>query len=238
MARKFAIFVEGQTERVFLSELITNFSGNLGVEIVEKRLNGGRRFEKIFIEIDARKIGSGQNIYILIIDCGSNDRVLSEIRDQYESLIDAGYDKIIGLRDVYPLNYNSVKRIKEGMLQFLPKVALEVQIYLSVMEIETWFLAEQSHFLKFNRKLTPKEIESILGFKIIPSSIEKHYHPSESLDKIYNSIGIKYDKSLGLVNRIVQFLDMDYLDTHISLEVKHLGYFISGIKDILSEDHA
>jgi hypothetical protein len=94
---KVALFVEGLTELEFVKSLITELCGARGIafEIYEQY-----RGNLVLVKVERPP---GASTHILIADCHSDDQVKTQIRDQYPSLVAAGYSHVIGLRDVYPL---------------------------------------------------------------------------------------------------------------------------------------
>ena len=112
-----------------------------------------------FLQIVVRQIvvpqNSSYNIPIqpkyeaLIYDSGNHEKVKSDILDQIESLALNGYTEVIGLRDLYPLPITDLSRLERG-LAFIPPIisppTIPFSIVVAVHEVESWFIAECSHY--------------------------------------------------------------------------------------------
>ncbi|MFV3331887.1 hypothetical protein ACNFIA_13220 [Pseudomonas sp. NY15437] len=115
--KKIAIFVEGQTELELTCRLILEIAGRRGVTLeIKDQHRGSLRFIEMRGNIQA---GQAPEIYVLLVNCNTDNQVKSQIRDQHASLTANGYTKIIGLRDVlnrpgfprhFPSSGNSVSQ--------------------------------------------------------------------------------------------------------------------------------
>lgn len=232
--KKIAFFVEGQTEQIFVNRLIREIIGNGNVTIIQKKISGGTNAPKR--EFVRSYSISRKPIYTaLIYDCGSDNRVKSEILDNISSLRESGYACIVGLRDLYPLPIDELPRLEKG-LNFLPYSLKDMyrpfDIVVAVREVETWFLAEASHFLKIDKRLTGRFIERHLGFDpyiIDPISRE---HPSEDLNRIYKLVGKSYTKKHWQVEKMVNRLDFNKLRHDVSKRLPSLLTLIKAIESV------
>lgn len=231
--KKIAFFVEGQTEQVFIKRLIKEVIGHKNLTILLKKITGGTNAPKREFVRDYN-IPLKSEYTALIYDCGSDNRVKSEILDNINSLRDSGYTCIIGLRDLYPLSIEELPRLERG-LSFLPyplkKKDYPFDIVVAVREVETWFLAESGHFLKVDKKLTGRFIEKHLGFNpdiVNPISRE---HPSEDINKIYKLIGRSYTKKYWQVEKLVNRLDFNKIRKDIRFKIPSLDELITAIEN-------
>lgn len=229
--KKLAVFLEGQTERLFVEALIQYCAGNSNVRIQSKRGNLGRKYQRIFFEVKATKIGTGDDFFILVIDSGSDGGVTSDIRELYQNLVDEDYSLIIGVRDVRPdFSREEIGKLRRGLSSSVQTVEeLPVQFHLAVMEVEAWFLAENTHFQKFDRRLTRAKIVRELGFFPDDDIAETRENPSEDLDRIHGIIGKSYDKSHALVSKIVKSLNYQNLANLHSVKIRDLGGVVGGL---------
>ena len=83
--KKIAVFVEGQTEQVFASELVKQIFGHIKVAVEELQLMGkeGSRYVRTIRSVDTE---SSTDYFFRIYDChGGNieSTVKSEIREQF-----------------------------------------------------------------------------------------------------------------------------------------------------------
>ena len=160
LLKRLAIFVEGQTEVLLIERLIKELAGKKGLTIEIQRAEGGGKSGRVrsFQVVTLRNSASSESrYYVLIRSSDNDDRVISDIREQAIDLAKKGYEKIIGLRDVYPRSYTEVDEIKSAMKRVLQQVNNHIpcNIFLAVMEIEAWFLAEEDHYQKVDQMLTP-----------------------------------------------------------------------------------
>lgn len=229
--KKLAFFLEGQTERLFVEALIQYCAGNSNVRIQSKRGNLGRKYQRRFYEVNATKIGTGDDFFILVVDSGSDKGVTSDIREIYQNLVGEDYSLIIGIRDVHPeCSRQDINKLRSGLSSSIQTVSeLPVHFQLAVMEIEAWFLAENTHFRRFDRRLTQARIVNELGFFPDDDIAETREIPSEDLDRIHGIIGRSYDKSHAVVIKVVSSLSYQNLVNLHSVKIKDLGGVVSGL---------
>ena len=188
--KRLAIFVEGQTEKIFVRKLLEEIAGKNNIAIEDRDLKLGNKVSRI---IELRMIDRVTDLtkyYVLIYNSGTDNRVGSDIREQYNNLVIAGYEKIIGLRDLFPdFTIDQINEAKRGLQSVLPKGKIPAHIVLAVMEVEAWFLAEWNHFLKVDARLTTDFIKDNLGFDPAIDDMESRSHPAEDLHQIYQLIG-------------------------------------------------
>lgn len=230
--RKIAFFVEGQTEQVFICKLVREILGYGNLTIIQKKISGGanaprREFVKDYT------IGRGSDNVVLVYDCGSDNRVKSEILDNIESLRDNGYSNIVGVRDLYPLPLEDLPRLEKG-LNFLPHNLKGLQnpfdIVIAVREVETWFLAEPSHLMKMDKRLTGRFIEKHLGFDPYAINPLTREHPSVDLNNIFKLVGKSYTKKHWQVEKLVNRMNFNLIRNEVRRKVKELNDLISIIE--------
>ncbi len=98
---KLAIFVEGETEQAFVQKLLEEIANRGQIRIELKKARGGRRGRRL-LTVVASPPDAGESCFVLIVDCGADNRVKSDVRDEYDNLVKNGYTGIIAIRDVYP----------------------------------------------------------------------------------------------------------------------------------------
>lgn len=228
--KKIALFVEGQTEQIFVERLIKEMFAKDQISIISKRMQGGRNAPKQEL---VRSASFSRKAYyqFLIYDCGADNRVKSEILENIPNLMDAGYSQIIGMRDLYPLTINDLPRLEAG-LQFVPnyirrKYKDPFRIIVVVQEVETWFLAETHHLKKVDRRLEGPFIKKRLGFNPYTIDPLERRHPSKDLNDIYQLVGRSYTKKYFQVQRLVGRLDFDNIFRHIRYNIAELNELIT-----------
>lgn len=213
--KKLAVFVEGQTEQVFVVKLVKEIAGRKNVAIKTVRARGGSvRNPRKFVTIQASSATGQEQYYVLIVDCGTDNRVASDIRDEYNSLSKT-YSGIVGIRDVYAgsdakgnfKDWDDVPRILQWMRYGMKTKPIEVDLVLAVMEIESWFLSDASHYEKIDTGLTKTHIEAHIGFFPPDIDTENIFHPAALLDAIYRIVGKRYGKNKATVQDTVSHLD-------------------------------
>ena len=150
--RKTAIFVEGNTELVFIRRYLQmNFEyEDLDVECRKRQFG---RFDEVPFSL---KEAQNPKYHFRIIDSGGEVNVLDDILEDEQLLYNHGYQKIIGLRDMFSENY--IKEIKQprkikpelnqkfidgsqARINREAKKPDSISFCFAIMEIEAWFLA-------------------------------------------------------------------------------------------------
>lgn len=223
MINKIAFFVEGRTEQVFLRTLIEEIFGRGRIDITSVKHDGGSTSGRSLMRIDASRRRPTADFFALIVDCGGDSKVASEIRDGYSGLVKAGYSAIIGIRDAYPdVQKHEVKQLLAGMAYAVKTKPIRPQFIVSVMEVEAWFISEHTHFPRIRPALTCERISAALGFDPRSDDSEDLEHPSENLHLMYGLVGLAYRKSHRHVERTVDALD--YAEVYVGLPEKHVGF--------------
>ena len=183
--RKVAVFVEGLTEQELVVELVSAVVGTRGVNVVLGRQWKGK------VEIQPSVIDAAIDFLVLVVDCSGDEQVVTQIREQYPSLISSGYTAIIGLRDVYPFTHADIPAIRAGLLRTLPSGTVNPEVHLAIMEVEAWFLAEATHFSRVHPSLTVQFIVAG-GIDVIGIKGDAWGHPAKVLHSIYKLAGLSY----------------------------------------------
>lgn len=223
--KKLAIFVEGQTEQIFVRKLLEEIAGkkNIRINIMEK---DPKQIERIAM---TNLTNNSIQYYVLIYNCCNDEALVGYISDQYSSLINDGYNKIIGLRDVYPKFTISQIDELERRLNFSLRGKDFAKVILAVMEIEAWFLSEWKHFEKISPILIPATIYEKLGFNPQTDDMEERPHPAKDLNQVYQLVGRSYHKRRKQTETIVSNLDYEFLYMELVEKVHRLGEFVKHI---------
>lgn len=235
-AKKIACFVEGQTELIFVEKLFQEIAGHKKISIETYKFQGGKTNRRI--QPLKPSIVKDTPFFVLLYNCDCDSQVVSDIRKQHESLTKNGYEKILGLRDLYPISLSrkgEVERGIRGFLKPLQKMGIPISITLAVMEVEAWFLVEWHYLSKLDNRLIPDFILQELGLDLRNIDVEQRAHPSQDLDDIYKLIGCKYDKSEKISQEIINYLDYEFLYLELVSRVQQLKSFIGEIDSFLVE---
>ena len=230
--RKIAFFVEGQTEQIFVNRLVRYILGPKNTIIIQKKVKGGTKIPKM--EITINKNETSNPLYeVLIINCGSDNRVKSEMLENLENLELSKYDNIIGLRDLYPLPLSETDKLKKG-LSFLPiqyrNRVINFDIVLAVREIESWFLSDRSLFYNINNKLTDNFLLKQIGYvpgRVKWTTIE---HPAEEINKVLQLIGQSYSKKMQQTKKVIYTLNMRTIMHVLRYKIDELNKLICYIE--------
>lgn len=223
--KKLAIFVEGQTEQIFVRKLLEEIAGekNIKINIMAK---DPRQIERISM---TNLANNSIQYYVLIYNCCNDEALVGYISDEYTKLINDGYSKIIGLRDVYPnFTFSQIDEL-ERRLNFSLRGKNFAKVILAVMEIEAWFLSEWKHFAKISPILTAAKIYQALGFDPQTHDMEARPNPAEDLNQVYQLVGRSYHKRRKQAETIVSNLDYEFLYMELVEKVHRLGEFVKHI---------
>jgi hypothetical protein len=210
--KKIALFVEGQTEQIFVSKLLNNIFTEQKINIVKHEMY------KLHYNISIEKLttDNSKDYYFLICDCGTDDKVKSCILDNYQNLRKAGFNYIIGLQDFYNSKRRkagfTAERFKKGLNYDLEQL-IPTEIFLAIQETEAWFIAEEKHYEAIIPGFSLDNINAIAGINIQVDDSQKISHPTVVLDKIYKAGGRTsgYSKKEHVIIEIVSKLDFTNL---------------------------
>ena len=233
--KKLAVFVEGQTEQIFIEKLLVEVAGKNNIAIEKRQALGGQSSKRKLKLIEASTRESGHQYFAQIVDCGSDGRVKSDIMDRYDGLVAQGFETIVGVRDVYPdIAYADIELLRSGLRRYLKTNPIEVKFVLGVMEIETWFIAEHTHLEKLDPSLTSSLVKSRLGFDPSIDDIQLRAHPTEDLVNIYHLAGLKYAKDKNRVQRTVSVLDYERIYIELPAKLPDLKILVDTITEFLT----
>jgi hypothetical protein len=210
--KKIAVFVEGQTEKIFSAELFSQFFSERRLHIVSHEMR--ELYHKA--QIDKFTTDEPKDYFFVIYDCGTDDKVKSDIIENFPRLKKAGFSYIIGIQDLY-----NPQRAKKGIDTEKFKKSINIglpheiptRIFLAINETEAWFIAEENHYSAISPDLTLDIVNSIAGIDVQKDSTETIRHPALVLDKIYRAGGRQsgYSKKEYVIKEVVGKLDYDNL---------------------------
>lgn len=227
--KKLAIFVEGQTEQIFLKEFIEQIAGQGNINFTCQTANAAIRLsQNVPIERETHQV--------LIYDCRGDEAVKSVVLEQRASLSLAGYSLILGVRDLYPRGLSELESIKKKLQYGVPTSGVPTHILIAVAEIEAWFLQEHSHFSKIDLALDVAMFKEKFNFDPNVDSAETVAAPAALLHKIYATVGKAYKKTRKNVQRTVEVLDYGNLYLSCGEKMPHLQVFVNHIENFLAPD--
>jgi hypothetical protein len=210
--KKIAIFTEGKTEMEFVDLLIRSIAGEINITVARCDLIGQDLISHKFLSV----VENGNLIsHCLLVDCHGDEggrRVKKKVKEHLKSLHENGYEKVIGLWDLRPnFSYLDLARVRNELYTYIPTKYCKCSLHLSVMEIESWFLQDRSHFTKIKPELTEEKIQSRLPLFADPNLYEKIETPAELLNDIYGLVGLSYKKTGNSIKRTISALDFTFL---------------------------
>lgn len=232
--KKVAFFVEGYTEQEFLKKLLIEVFGVNNIDFEVKRVYGGGKTNITYTTLETPAEQTALRYYILIYNCGGDSSIKSYILDQRQSLISAGYLKIVGLRDVYPnVLREDINKLILGLNFKVPQAEVKISFVISVMEIESWFLAEELHFKVIDPKLELEDIEAQFGFNPKSYNTELIDEPGKTINEIYATVGKTYKKKKKSIDRTISALDIANVYFEVKNRIGSLNTLIDEIEDVI-----
>ena len=225
--RRVAVFTEGQTEQVLVRHIVERVVDNSDLGFDCLRISG-KRNERV-----RSKYGdTNRKIYILLINVGNDESVITAVRDRKQDLTKKGYE-IIALRDIYSKKYLSY--VKKGSRQPRHSVnqsivnkmihsmdeqfskstsGSQASLHFAVMEVEAWYLGMYKLLEEINPDLTIDSVKGKFGLNLRNLDPQSEFvHPSVVLDRILQLVGRKYKKSLNDAEKFAARVTLDHLQT-------------------------
>jgi len=214
--KKIAIFTEGQTELIFVRNFLLKVMDPSKLSFECYDLLGQKSSS-----VPYQYPNPSAEIHFLILNVNSDERVLSSIKDREKNLIEkSGYEKIIGLRDMYSGEY--IKRSPGVINKQISNMIIQrnnqtirgmtyfdrIKLYFAIMEIEAWFLGMYNLFQKIDSLLTVEYIKYNLGIDLKNVDPQKEfYKPSDQVSSIFQLCGRKYKKKPHEIECICSNID-------------------------------
>lgn len=231
--RRIAIFAEGYTELQFLEQLILKIATENTVQVEKRQISGGTSKPISVVVLQSPGVPADEEYYVLLVDCQGDEQVRKRIGENHASLTKKGYEKIIGIRDVAPkYRREEISKLEAGLRMYIKSSLTPVEIFLTVMEIEAWFLAEHSHFERIDQLITMHAIKSALGFDPSVDDTSLRENPTSDLDLAYRIAGKGYEK--GGDAKTMAALDYEMMYLELGNRVSNLGKLVSSLDAFFS----
>ncbi len=241
--KKIAIFVEGQTELIVTREFLLRRFDWSGINVVCRTLQTKTQFVKAEYDFP-KEINEDAEFLFQIINVGNDVAVLSRMLKLEKYLKNAGFIKIIGLRDMYSKSYREetssvdISVISKfitthnNIIKQTSKTDIHIEFCFAIMEVEAWFLVMDNIFQKLSRNLTNNNIKERLTIDLQKIDPEKEiYHPAKVMEDIYNVANMKYDKKKGDIEAITKVIDKrDYEYLYSADKCNSFNYFYDKIQ--------
>ncbi len=214
-----AIFVEGQTELVFVREFLLKWFeySDIAIEcytLFSDKAHSMHPTEYAFPNDQA-------NHYFQIVNVGGDGNVLTRMLSREQMLRNAGFDLVVGLRDMFSEDYRKLSKsqgiVSEISQRFIGEANKQIQkraqmpdrtqLKWAIMETEAWMLGLHACFERLDERLSVGHIAGELGFDLSQCDPEnRFFHPARELKQIYELAGLQYDKTKGDINSIMGHL--------------------------------
>jgi len=216
--KKIAIFVEGQTEKIFVREFLLRLfqwnSNAISLECFNLFRNDDlENSEYPFPDV----INENSDFYFQILNIGNDKSVLSRMKNREKYYWSLGFDKIIGLRDMYSKDYRKIstiidKAVNQEFISNHQSIISEnfeqpekVKFIFAIMEIETWFLALSEILPRIDIRMNRENIKSTLGYDLELIDPQSYFfQPAKDLNDIFGLANRKYDKHKGDIEHLMR----------------------------------
>ena len=230
---KIAIFVEGLTEAIFVTELLREYFNPGTIQVESMKLLGGKVARISFTTVhDAQHYGEH---FCLIVDASGDEPVLSKLKENYDQMRERGYIAFFGLRD---LKSEAFRNHGEQIIQSARgtvdrfKTQDDVFFHFAKMETEAWFLADPGVFERINSTLTLEAIEHKIGLNLQEVDPQDEIHnPATVVRRIHRLAGLGYRKQEKEVRRLVSHLDWEELCI-TAKEKARISFFFDFLDDL------
>ncbi|QJC78859.1 hypothetical protein [Pseudomonas umsongensis] len=185
------------------------------------------------ITVKAAAPDEGQQYFVLIFDCGGDHQVRTRLKEEHQGLTEAGYEKIICIRDVRPdFSRAEIAQLAAGLEKGLIPGLVPVDFILSTMELEAWFLAEFNHYVKIDPLITNEAIFAAIGFDPAIDDPATRDEPANDLRQCYALGGKTYEKSES--GRTISALDYAYIYTNLVCRIPEIQRIANHIDEFLT----
>lgn len=214
--------------------LLNAIAGPKQIRIEMRQAHGGATAPRRFLRVKASAPDPANKYLVLIVDCRGGSTVVTDIRNSYSGLATEGHVSIVGVRDVFPEDRADIPKIEQTIASVMPKGPVPASVLLAVMEVEAWFLAEHTHFLRMHPSLTSAAITAAMGFDPAATDPESRNNPAADLDAAYRVAGMAYTKKKARVQRTLDALDYAAMYLDIAARLPRFGSLVATIDAFLT----
>lgn len=231
--RRIAVFVEGQTELIFVREFLLKWF-DYQVDIECRNLLTDERFNRAEYDFP----NPTATIHIQVINVGMDGNVLPRILSREQYLYNLGYELIIGLRDMYSYEYrkkvksqtvdsDTIQRFQQEIINSIQQRAKHpdlIRFCFAIMELETWWIGIPSLWEDVDPSFRQQNEHKFAS----PESI---FHPAMFVDQLFRTKQQTYSKHKGEVESIVGRISReDYVDLHSSQRCPSFCEFVHHVQ--------
>ncbi len=241
---KTAIFVEGQTELIFVREFLLRYFEWQDVSLECFCLVAQGNMDSVPFDYPNPNAG----FHFQIINVGGDSSVLRNMLKWEKYMWNSGFHSIVGLRDMYSEDYKSIVKsnkidpdvnrqfIEGHRAQIDTKAQYPEKVFFNfaIMEAEAWFLGLSHVFEKLDAALTNQLIEEKLDFNLEETDPETtFFHPAVTLGNILRLVGRDYKKKEGDIEMLIS--NLQKTDYQLLLEAEKCDSFNQFFDNIPTE---
>lgn len=200
---KYAVYVEGKAEMLFVADLLSKYSNYDPHAIGFRCINlNSDDFEYVQYPVQGNE---NSLTYYQIVNVNNDHRVISKLRQDIPNLAKQGYEIIIGLRDVFGTDYDAIcikpqvidrdliEKMYETQYEQIRFEGVDTRLHFSIMEYESWMMALLDNFI-ISKGGTPEEVFAAVGVDYKSDFEETVFHPYNKVQRIYKAVNAIYGK--------------------------------------------
>ena len=227
--RRIAVFVEGQTELIFVREFLLKWFG-YQIDIECRNLLTDERFNRAEYDFP----NPAATTHVQVINVGMDGNVLPRMLSREQYLYDLGYQLIIGLRDMYSYEYRKKVRSQTVDLNTIQRFQQEtansirqrgkhpdlIRFCFAIMEIESWWIGMPSLWNELDNEVKTQYYDAFERPEMV-------YHPASTVSDLFQTLGKMYRKHKGEVEAIAGRTNRgDYIELYESQRCPSFCYFL------------
>ena len=203
---KFAVYVEGKAEMLFVADVLSKYSNYDSQVVGFQCINlNADDFEYVQYPVQGDE---NSETYYQIVNVNNDNRVISKLKQDIPNLTKQGYEIIIGLRDVFGADYDTIcnkqQVIDRELIAEMYAIqseqirfdGVDTKLHFAIMEYEAWMMALLNKFIK-SKGGRPEDVFKAAGVDYDSDFEETVYHPYNKVQKIYQAVNATYGKHEG-----------------------------------------
>ena len=199
---KYAVYVEGQAEMLFVADVLQKYSDydsdKIGFRCITLVADN---YNELNYPVQDNKDAAD---YYQIINVNNDTNVISKLNKDIPRLMNQGFQIVIGLKDVYGKAYEQLfrnaivnRKVVEQLYSIQSKSIdaknADVRLHFAIMEYETWMLALIGKYIQENG-LDINDIEQQLSFDLSQDFENTVYHPTSKVKEVFELLDKRYGK--------------------------------------------
>lgn len=214
---KFAVYVEGQAEMLFVVDVLQKYSGYESEQVGFNCIN---LYADQYEKLDYPQQGSLDSaFYYQIVNVNNDMGVITKLNHDIPRLLEQGFQIVIGLKDVYGEAYGqlckntvvdrkAVEQLYAIQSKNINSSNGDVRLHFAVMEYEAWMLALIGRYIELKGG-TIQEVEQELSIDLSQDFEQTTYHPAKKVKEVFKLLGEKYGKHEGEERSFLSSLTKD-----------------------------